>query len=208
MIQEITAAGVYRDIGQAFVVLLPVKSVGVMGDCRTYEQVGWHNDLISYEGNLLDTSDFMPDMQIFSISQSICTLYTICSLIRNITLLSSTSNACSLCLPLCVSLTLSPVCFSLNRSLFLSLSLWSSHSLSLSAYFSLTPTYIFIYICVTLQACAIRCVTTSDFMTADWYHMDYVLLGKIANRIINECRGINRVCYDVSSKPPATIEWE
>ena len=58
------------------------------------------------------------------------------------------------------------------------------------------------------QACAIRCVTTSDFMTADWYHMDYALLGKIANRIINECRGINRVCYDVSSKPPATIEWE
>ena len=51
-------------------------------------------------------------------------------------------------------------------------------------------------------------MTTADFMTADWYHMDYVLLGKIANRIINECRGINRVCYDVSSKPPATIEWE
>mmetsp|Transcript_25772 Transcript_25772/g.42996 ORF Transcript_25772/g.42996 Transcript_25772/m.42996 type:complete len:540 (+) Transcript_25772:21-1640(+) len=95
MIQEIRAAGVYNDIGQAFVVLLPVKSVGVMGDSRTYE-----------------------------------------------------------------------------------------------------------------QACAIRCVTTSDFMTADWYHMDYVLLGKIANRIINEVKGINRVCYDVSSKPPATIEWE
>jgi GMP synthase (glutamine-hydrolysing) len=95
MIQEITAAGVYKDIGQAFVVLLPVKSVGVMGDQRTYE-----------------------------------------------------------------------------------------------------------------QACAIRCVTSADFMTADWYHMDYELLGKIANRIINECRGINRVCYDVSSKPPATIEWE
>lgn len=95
MIQEITQAGIYNDIGQAFVVLLPVKSVGVMGDCRTYE-----------------------------------------------------------------------------------------------------------------QACAIRCVTTADFMTADWYHMDYVLLGKIANRIINEVRGINRVCYDVSSKPPATIEWE
>jgi GMP synthase (glutamine-hydrolysing) len=95
MIQEITAAGIYKEIGQAFVVLLPVKSVGVMGDCRTYE-----------------------------------------------------------------------------------------------------------------QACAIRCVTSADFMTADWYHMDYELLGKIANRIINECRGINRVCYDVSSKPPATIEWE
>lgn len=95
MIQEINHAGIYNDIGQAFVVLLPVKSVGVMGDCRTYE-----------------------------------------------------------------------------------------------------------------NCCAIRCVTTSDFMTADWYHMDYALLGKIANRIINEVRGINRVCYDVSSKPPATIEWE
>lgn len=95
MIQEITAAGVYNKIGQAFVVLLPVKSVGVMGDCRTYE-----------------------------------------------------------------------------------------------------------------QACAIRCVTSEDFMTADWYHMDYELLGRIANRIINEVKGINRVCYDVSSKPPATIEWE
>lgn len=95
MIQEIRAAGIYDDIGQAFIVLLPVKSVGVMGDNRTYE-----------------------------------------------------------------------------------------------------------------QAAAIRCVTTADFMTADWYHMDYVLLGKIANRIINEVRGINRVCYDVSSKPPATIEWE
>ena len=95
MIQEITAAGVYNDIGQAFVVLLPVKSVGVMGDQRTYE-----------------------------------------------------------------------------------------------------------------QACAIRCVQTSDFMTADWYHMDYALLGKISTRIINEVKGINRVCYDISSKPPATIEWE
>lgn len=95
MIQELRGAGVYRDIAQAFVVLLPVKSVGVMGDQRTYE-----------------------------------------------------------------------------------------------------------------QAVAVRCVTSSDFMTADWYHMDYELLGKIANRIINEVRGINRVCYDVSSKPPATIEWE
>jgi GMP synthase (glutamine-hydrolysing) len=95
MIQEIVQGNIYREIGQAFVVLLPVKSVGVMGDSRTYE-----------------------------------------------------------------------------------------------------------------QACAIRCVSTSDFMTADWYHMDYALLGKIANRIINEVKGINRVCYDVSSKPPATIEWE
>lgn len=95
MIQELRGADVYKEIAQAFVVLLPVKSVGVMGDQRTYE-----------------------------------------------------------------------------------------------------------------QAVAVRCVTSSDFMTADWYHMDYELLGKIANRIINEVRGINRVCYDVSSKPPATIEWE
>lgn len=95
LLQEISKAGIYREIGQAFVVLLPVKSVGVMGDSRTYE-----------------------------------------------------------------------------------------------------------------QACAIRCVSSSDFMTADWYQMDYQLLGKIANRIINEVKGINRVCYDVSSKPPATIEWE
>ncbi len=95
LITEITAAGVYRDIGQAFVVLLPVKTVGVMGDGRTYE-----------------------------------------------------------------------------------------------------------------NACAVRCVSSSDFMTADWYPMDSALLARIANRIINEVKGINRVCYDVSSKPPATIEWE
>jgi GMP synthase (glutamine-hydrolysing) len=95
MITEIRNAGVYDDIAQAFCVLLPCKSVGVMGDFRTYEEV-----------------------------------------------------------------------------------------------------------------CALRCVQTTDFMTADWYHMDYALLGKISTRIINEVRGINRVCYDISSKPPATIEWE
>ena len=95
LIDEITRAGVYRDIGQAFAVLLPVKSVGVMGDGRTYEQV-----------------------------------------------------------------------------------------------------------------CALRCVTSTDFMTADWYRMDYDLLARISGRIINEVKGINRVCYDKSSKPPATIEWE
>jgi len=54
----------------------------------------------------------------------------------------------------------------------------------------------------------IRAVTTTDFMTADWYDMPHDLLAKISNRIINEVKGINRVCYDVSSKPPATIEWE
>eukprot|EP00602_Paraphysomonas_sp_CaronLab_P001887 CAMPEP_0185019678 /NCGR_PEP_ID=MMETSP1103-20130426/2292_1 /TAXON_ID=36769 /ORGANISM="Paraphysomonas bandaiensis, Strain Caron Lab Isolate" /LENGTH=542 /DNA_ID=CAMNT_0027550129 /DNA_START=14 /DNA_END=1642 /DNA_ORIENTATION=- len=93
--EELVTAGIYREIGQAFVVLLPVSTVGVMGDCRTYENV-----------------------------------------------------------------------------------------------------------------CVIRCVTTTDFMTADWYHMDYDLIGRISGRIINEVRGINRVCYDISSKPPATIEWE
>jgi len=93
-IAEIRKAGIYDNIAQAFVVLLPVKSVGVMGDGRTYENV--------------------------------------------------------------VSL---------------------------------------------------RCVTTTDFMTANWYHMDHDLLATISNRIINEVQGINRVCYDISSKPPATIEW-
>lgn len=54
----------------------------------------------------------------------------------------------------------------------------------------------------------LRAVCSTDFMTADWYDMPHSLLAKISNRIINEVRGINRVCYDVSSKPPATIEWE
>jgi GMP synthase (glutamine-hydrolysing) len=94
-LDEIRAAGLYNSIWQAFAVLLPVQSVGVMGDERTYEYV-----------------------------------------------------------------------------------------------------------------CALRAVTSTDGMTADWYHMAYEVQARISNRIINEVRGINRVVYDISSKPPATIEWE
>jgi len=95
MIEELHKSGHYRPIGQAFVVLLPVKSVGVMGDGRTYENV----------------------------------------------------------------------------------------------------------------AC-VRCVETTDYMTADFYHLPYEVMSNMSGRIINEVRGINRLCYDISSKPPATIEWE
>jgi GMP synthase (glutamine-hydrolysing) len=95
MIEELMRSGHYRAIGQAFVVLLPVKSVGVMGDGRTYENVA-----------------------------------------------------------------------------------------------------------------AVRCVETTDYMTADFYHLPYEVMGQMSSRIINEVRGINRLCYDISSKPPATIEWE
>ena len=94
-IEEIRSAGLYDAIWQAFAVLLPVQTVGVMGDARTYEHV-----------------------------------------------------------------------------------------------------------------CALRAVTSADGMTADFYHFDMGFLGGVANRIVNEVKGINRVVYDVTSKPPGTIEWE
>ncbi len=95
VIEEIRRAGLYRQTAQAFAVLLPVRTVGVMGDARTYE-----------------------------------------------------------------------------------------------------------------QAVVVRCVNSDDFMTADWTRLPYDVLARISARIINEVKGVNRVCYDISSKPPATIEWE
>ena len=55
---------------------------------------------------------------------------------------------------------------------------------------------------------ALRAVTAEDAMTADWAQLPYNLLGRVSNRIINQVKGVNRVVYDISSKPPSTIEWE
>ena len=58
------------------------------------------------------------------------------------------------------------------------------------------------------HVCAVRCVDSSDAMTADWTRLPFDTLAEISRRIANEVPGINRVVYDITSKPPATIEWE
>ena len=58
------------------------------------------------------------------------------------------------------------------------------------------------------QVVALRAVTSTDAMSADWAQLPYEFLAQVSNAIINGVKGINRVCYDISSKPPATIEWE
>jgi GMP synthase (glutamine-hydrolysing) len=58
------------------------------------------------------------------------------------------------------------------------------------------------------EVIALRAVQTDDFMTADWVPLPHDFLAKVANRIVNEVRGVNRVVYDITSKPPGTIEWE
>ena len=58
------------------------------------------------------------------------------------------------------------------------------------------------------QAVALRAVTSTDAMSADWAHLPYEFLAKVSNEIINRVKGVNRVTYDISSKPPATVEWE